>query len=223
MTIQGKVPFLFLWIGVSGLGWLLIPINTLNPNLKSYWEVANRGLVYAACGLMIGLVIGLGQFLVLKHSRVPSKTWFGMTLAGYTLAWPVGLAISTLIPAIAFALRGESFLPLRQPAAISFFPFPMDLVLGGWVVGVAQWFALRQILPHRNSRLAALWALGVWLSVGLGLFVALIGRSAPINIDSGTVFDATLAFERAKIGIISGLVTGLLVLFVLGQARPKAE
>jgi hypothetical protein len=218
LAVKGKVTFLLLWIGVSALGWFLGPINTLQPTLRTYLDVANRALAYAVCGLIIGLVIGFGQFLVLKQKLYSSKKWFFMTLAGYTLALPIGLVISTLIPAISFTLQGSSFLPLREPTTIFFFPFPMDIFLGGWVVGIAQWITLRQILPYRNSRLAALWILGVWLSIGLGIIAMLIGRSAPININSGMLFDTTLAIERVYIGVVSGLVTGLLLLFVIHQA-----
>jgi hypothetical protein len=154
---------------------------------------------------------------VLKQKLVSSKKWFFVTLAGCTLALPIGLAISTLIPAISFTLQGSSFLPLRDPTSIFFFPFPMDIFFGGWVVGIAQWIALRQILPYRNSRLAALWILGVWLSIGLGIIAMLIGRSSPININSGMLLDPTLAIERVYIGVVSGFVTGLLLLLVVHQ------
>ncbi len=217
LAVKGKVTFLLLWIGVSALGWFLGPINTLQPTLRTYLDVANRALAYAVCGLIIGLVIGFGQFLVLKQKLYSSKKWFFMTLAGYTLALPIGLVISTLIPAISFTLQGSSFLPLREPTTIVFFPYPMDIFFGGWVVGIAQWIALRQILPYRNSRLAALWILGVWLSIGLGIIAMLIGRSAPININSGMLFDTTLAMERVYIGVVSGLGTGVLLLFVIHQ------
>jgi hypothetical protein len=160
---------------------------------------------------------------MLKQKLYSSKKWFFMTLAGYTLALPIGLAISTLIPAIASPLQGDSFLPFREPSTIFYFPYPGDIVFGGWVVGLAQWIALRKILPYRNFRLAALWILGVWLSIGLGIIAMLIGRSAPININSGMLFDTTLAMERVKIGATSGLITGLLLLFVIDQARRTAK
>lgn len=222
LAVKGKVTFLLLWIGVSALGWFLGPINTLQPTLRTYLDVANRALAYTVCGLIIGLVIGIGQFLVLKQKLYSSKKWFFVTLAGYTLALPIGLAISTLIPAISFTLQGSSFLPLREPTTIFFFPFPMDIIFGGWFVGLAQWIALRQILPYRNFRLAALWILGVWLSIGLGIIAMLMGRSAPININSGMLFDTTLAIERVYIGVVSGLVAGFLLLFVIHQiGNPK--
>jgi len=221
LAVKGKVTFLLLWIGISALGWLFGPIDTLQPTLRTYLDVANRALAYTVCGLIIGLVIGIGQFLVLKQRLYSSKKWFFMTVAGYTLALPIGLAISTLIPAIAFKLQGSGFLPLREPSTIFYFPFPGDIAFGGWVVGITQWIALRQMLPYRNSRLAALWILGVWLSVGLGVIAMLIGRSAPININSGMLFDTTLAIERVYIGGVSGLVTGLLLLFVIHQAGQK--
>jgi hypothetical protein len=221
LSIQGEVTFLFLWVGISALGWLLIPINTLYPDLKTYWEVIRRGLDYTVCGLVAGLIVGVGQSLILKQRLYPAKKWLVMTLLGDTFAWPIGLAISTLIPTVAFALQGDSFLPAWQPASVSFSPFPADLILGGWVVGLAQWTALRQLLPYRNPQLAALWVLGVWFSVGLGIFVALVGRTAPVNFNSGMLFDPALAIERMLIGGISGLVTALFLLFVIRQADQR--
>jgi hypothetical protein len=218
-TVKGKVTFILLWISISTLGWILSPIIFFYPTLRTYLEVANRALAYAGCGLIIGLVLGIGQSLVLKQKLSSFKNWFVMTLAGYTLAWPIGLAISTIIPAIAFAVQGSSFLPLLKPTNTDYFPFPTDIMLAGWVIGIAQWTALRQILPYRNSRLAALWVLGVWLSIGLGVIVALIGRVAPININPGLVFDTTTVIDRVKIGLTSGFISGLLLLFVLHYGR----
>jgi hypothetical protein len=54
--------------------------------------------------------------------------------------------------------------------------------------------------------------------MGLGIFVALIGRTAPININSGILFDLILAIERVKIGVISGIVTGFLLLLITVQS-----
>ena len=218
LAIKGKVFFLLLWIGISALGWFLSPINTFNPTLRTYLEVGNRALAYAGCGLILGLVMGIGQFLLLKQKAVASRKWFFMTLAGYTLALPVGLAVTTLIPAISFPLHGSGFLPLREPSTISFFPFPTDIFFGGWVLGLAQWTVLRQILSYRNSPLAIIWVVGVWLSFGLGIFAMLIARSAPINVNSGMVIDPGLAVQRAIMGAVSGLVTGLLLIFVIHQA-----
>ncbi|MGA2505641.1 MAG: hypothetical protein ABSG01_16285 [Anaerolineales bacterium] len=221
LAVKGKATFLLLWMGISALAWFLAPINALQPTLRTYLDVANRALAYAVCGLIIGLVMGFGQFLVLKQKLYSSKNWFFVTLAGCTLALLLGLAISTLIPAISFTLQGSSFLPLREPTTIFFFPFPMDIYLGGWVVGIAQWIALRQILPYRNFRLAALWVFGVWLSIGLGIIAMLFARTTPVNVNSGLLLDPTLAMERVYIGVVSGLVTGILLLLVIHQVRKK--
>jgi hypothetical protein len=215
LAVKGKATFLLLWMGISALAWLLAPINTLQPTLRTYLDVANRALAYAICGLIIGLVMGFGQFLVINQKLYSSKKWFFVTLAGYTLALPIGLAISTLIPAISFPLHGLSFLPLRGPSTFIYFPFPGDIFFGSWVVGLVQWIALRQILPYRNFRLAALWVFGVWLSIGLGIIAMLFARTMPINVNSGLLLDPTLAMERVYIGVVSGLVTGILLLLVI--------
>jgi hypothetical protein len=108
--------------------------------------------------------------------------------------------------------------------------FPKDIFFGGWVVGLVQWIALRQILPYRNFRLAALWILGGWLSIELGNIAILIWRSAPININSGMLFDTTPGIEGVYIGVVSGFVTGVLLLLVIhrvgkteGTTSPLSE
>ncbi len=62
---------------------------------------------------------------------------------------------------------------------------------------------------------------GVWVSFGLGMFALLIARAGPFNVNSGSWFDAKLAIERLWAGGVSGLVTGLLLLFVTDQAGKK--
>jgi hypothetical protein len=217
LIIKNKAGFLLLWTAVNALGWLLAPINTFKP-LMTYLEVANRMLVYAGCGLLMGLVIGTGQSFILMKQTGVSKKWFFITLAGYSLAWPVGLAISTLIPSIAFHLQASGFLPISQPGTVWYYSFPLDLFFGAWLIGLAQWMILRILLPYRNSRLAALWILGGGLSVGLGIIAMFIGRTVPLDFHAGMLFDVTLAFDRVKIGLTSGLVTGLLLWFVIDQA-----
>jgi hypothetical protein len=220
---KDKTIFLILWMSVSILGWLLVPINALDPNLRTYMEVGIRALVYTACGLFIGLIIGAGQFLVLKHKLNSPNNWFVLTLAGYALAWPVGLLISTLISTIAFSLQSSSFLPLIEPSkSISYFPFPFDIIMGGWVVGITQWIGLRQILQYRTFHMAALWVLGVWLSIGLGIFTPIPGVARIYNANLNMVVDPILAMERIKIGLISGLVTGLLLLLIINANNQRS-
>jgi hypothetical protein len=221
LAVKGKATFLLLWMGISALAWLLAPINSLQPTLRTYLDVANRVLAYAICGLIMGFVMGFGQFLVLKQKLVSSKKWFFLTLAGCTLALPVGLVISTLVPAISFPLHGSSFLPLRGPSTFIYFPFPGDIFFGSWVIGFAQWIALRQILPYWNYRLATLWVFGVWLSIGLGIIAMLFARTTPINVNSGLLLDPTLAMGRVYIGVVSGFVTGVLLLLVVHHVGKK--
>ena len=124
-----------------------------------------------------------------------------------------------MIPSIAFPLQGEGFLPISQPGTVYYSPFPDDLFSGAWVIGLVTWITLRSLLPYQNPRLAALWILGVWLSVGLGIITMFIWRSSvPLFANVDRTFDAALAYDRVKIGLVSGLVTGLLLLFVIDQA-----
>lgn len=102
-----------------------------------------------------------------------------------------------------------------------FFPFPIDVVLGGWSLGLSQWLVLWHLLPYRNSRIALLWILGVWMSFAFGMLALLLARAGPINVNSGMWLDGKLAIERVWAGGVSGLLTGVLLLFVIDQAGKK--
>jgi hypothetical protein len=223
LSTTNKVTFLLLWIGVTLLAWLVSPVNTLYPTLRTYLEVAARVRDYAVCGLIIGSVTSIGQTLILRLEGQDFKRWLGATLIGYALAWPAGLFVATLIPTVTFGLKGSGFLPLTEPTTIFYFPYPTDIILGGGVVGFAQWLALRHLLPHRNTSLAGLWIMGVWLSIGLGIVIGLLGRTIPLNHNSGMLFDSALAIERVKTGVASGFITALLLLFITYQASQQEK
>ena len=119
---SNRIIALLLWIVVTAIGWAFGPFNFVNAQARTYLEVAGLIPVYAPQGLLIGLVTGIGQSLVLRSQIIRPAQWFWTTLLGYGLAFPIGLGISTLIPSIAFPLRGLGFLPLAEPSTIPLCP-----------------------------------------------------------------------------------------------------
>jgi len=131
--------------------------------------VGSRILAYAACGLILGLVMGIGQLFLLKQRIVASKKWFWMTLAGYTLALPVGLAITTLIPAISFPLHGSG-----SCRSGTIYYFLLSFSNGYFYGRLGSWHnpmdRIKTNIALPELPLAIIWVVGVWLSFGLGIF-----------------------------------------------------
>ena len=98
-------------------------------------------------------------------------------------------------------------------------PYPTSLIIGGFVVGLSQWMALRHIIPKPNSRMAALWVLSVWLGIGLGMFM---GRWAYTFIDNASFANVVQSvLERMAIGAVVGIITGMVLLTLLSQAESQ--
>jgi hypothetical protein len=207
---------LLLWIIATAAGWIFGVIDLAGAQARTYMEILRMIPYYASQGLLIGLGTGLGQSLVLQPRLRRSSEWFQATFVGYGLAFPIGLLIATLIPSVAFPLRGSNFLPLSVPSTIFFTPYPAAVIFGGFVVGIAQWTVLRRILPKKNLRIGLLWMLGVWLGVGLGMFVGQWVYTVSNSAHLSGLFQTGL--EQMAIGAITGIITGLILLTLLGKS-----
>jgi hypothetical protein len=195
-----------LWVIATAIAWLAGIFDLTNTSAHSYLEIARLIPVYLLDGLLIGSVAGIGQALILRRFMPKISRWFWATTLGYTLAFPVSLILTILIPAIAFPLQGEKFLPFAGPSTMTI--YLMDsLFWGAFIIGVAQWQVLKQIVQKPNAKKAALWIFSSWLGCGLGIFVR------------GWLWNAHLAgLDRAAIGIVMGMITGLALLILLKQS-----
>jgi hypothetical protein len=195
-----------LWVIATAIAWLAGIFDLTNTSAHSYLEIARLIPVYLLDGLLIGSVAGIGQALILRRFMPKISRWFWATTLGYTLAFPVSLILTILIPAIAFPLQGEKFLPFAGPSTMTI--YLMDsLFWGAFIIGVAQWQVLKQIVQKPNEKKAALWIFSSWLGCGLGIFVR------------GWLWNAHLAgLDRAAIGIVMGMITGLALLILLKQS-----
>jgi serine/threonine-protein kinase len=106
-------------------------------------------------GAIVGVVLGLIQWFVLR-AQIPMPFWWIIaTSAGMAL----GLAISVAL--LGSEVSGNSLLGRA--------------VITGVIVGAAQWLVLRQILPQ-----SWIWIVVVALGWGIGWFIT---RSAGIDLD----------------------------------------
>lgn len=165
-----------------GLVFLGFPIAGVLSNLLGQVNTPVRGLL---AGLVAGAVIGIAQWLVLRSVIPVTTNWVVAT----SLGMGVGLALAT-----AFFGSETSGSQLLIRAAIT-----------GLIIGLAQWFLLRTLLPQ-----AFLWPLFVAIGWIAGWFVT---RSAGVDLSfKWSVFGASgaLAFQ-----LISGI--GLYILFRISQ------
>jgi hypothetical protein len=219
---QGDVT---LWVLATSVGWALVPFTALDPEFRTYAEIARQLPMYCFVGLLLGLTTGLLQAVVWKLLGMPAARWWWATTLGYGLALPLSLIVFTLILSMFLMLRGQNplFLPMTEPAGTQLYPLPGSMALWGGVVGAAQWLAMRRLLPRATRAMALLWVFGAWLSVSLGLTFGALARQWQMGLAWQGLAPGLIG--RAVAGAASGLFSSLLVIFLMreGQRIPKSK
>ena len=200
---------------------LLIP-STIGTRLPGHAERFNRDLSLALAALLL-ISYGLGLLFSLKtHSEL-----FSGPAEEREAAWPIGLAVPTLVGVtILVALVGEVFVGSVQAAAVAFGMTPafVGFIVVALVGGAAEMTAAFSAARRNHLDLSVSIALGS--AAQIALFVApvlvllsnLIGPS-PMNLDFwpgavAMVFLATLTAALVTNSGRSAWFVGVLVLMV---------
>lgn len=217
ITKLRKRTFLVYWILATSLGWSM---RIVDIALIKQWEIRTLAelpsiMIFSTIGgLTGGLIIGLGQQQVLH--RVLSKQsndWWWKTVIGNCLLAPIGIGIITLIAWSFTTIRGEVFLP--ESKTMSLFLYPTYLFYGGIILGILQWSGFRNILEKKRWKETSLWILGIWTSIGLGIFVGMIVSRSVLQLNPQ--FASSFAIEQIVTGVIYGITSGVIVLILLGR------
>lgn len=196
-----------LWTLATTIGWWAGVLD-LDFDAKTYLEIVRLLPIFLADGLLIGLVLGIGQALVLRRLTSFNWQWVWVTCIGYGLAFMTGLVVTTLIPSIIIRLRyGTSFLPLVEPSTVSIFLNMDDLFWGGFLIGIFQWPILKTIVPNPGWNKALLWVLANWFVLGASIFVrAFTQESLLAN------------FQMPILGVVMGITPGGILLILLSNS-----
>lgn len=197
--------FIF-WTIATSLGWIVYPFLSLGIAIASWRELLNALLALAVHCLALGLLIGTGQWLVLK-SRLRVKRWVPATALGYT----AGFVIGTLTTIIISELFSPDGLTLGTPGVI-FYPSPMNFMLGGFVIGAAQWTVLKRSYPQLEIKQTLLWILGNFLGLSLGLWLSSWINTKAIMLSVPLLIRES--FARLIIGGMLGTITGAILLLL---------
>jgi len=205
----------FLWVLATTAGWITaryVGFALWNVVLTSWTQVAAPVFVLAWNGLLLGSVVGLLQWFVLRIWKQEKGWWVLATIASYGLGSPLALL---LILALDVTLARVNHLPLFiTGSSISLsMPLPLTMILTGALVAIGQWLVLRQFIPASKTKEAALWVFGTAFAWGIALwadaYVIGIGFS--------------LLEQNAVAGGIIGIVTGATLTLLLSQTSQPAR
>lgn len=162
----------FLGLGIAGALGALITVSLGDTIQTSTWLILGLTLIVAAA--IEGSIVGLAQWWVLHRylSALTRRTWLWATILGGEIAWMVGMSIGSL--------GGDLF-----AGQTTLDPNLIGLIFGtllgpivGAMLGVVQWFVLRQYVAA-----AGWWVLANALAWTAGMFVIF---AAMIFVDETT-------------------------------------
>ena len=204
------------WIGANAVAWavgfalaqayarLLYPSDRfIESNLAEASYIWTRPLespiASANFGLLLGVAIGLGQWLVLRRRfDIKLSWWVAATAAGFVLH---GLLVGLDVNFITTNVEGE----LTRGSALG----RVGLLCGGiFLVGIPQWLVLRSRYGQ-----AGWWI----LASAVGLFFAAPDRSG------GT--DALAAWISVSLvaGVVYGLATAVSLALLTDPKKPSGQ
>jgi hypothetical protein len=177
------------WVALTTVGWLLGSLVVL---MVQMWTTGAadafvRSLVGSALlGGIVGLAVGVAQWLVLRREQDGTQSWIAVNVAAWAVAWAIGQAITD-------SMLDDYWL--------------LGLVPGGLllavIVGVSQWLALRRCAQRASWWLPA--SLIGWSVTGIA---CMYGGAGLLAIGLAAFVGPVAWLIAAVPGAFAGLVTG---------------
>ncbi len=223
----------FWWVLANVIAWSASHRLLLGQPLQSTRDAIPTTLVVLLDGLLIGVILGAGEWFALRQITDKADGWFHAT------AWPQALAVAVgwfLNLAMAYSWGARMGLPiLVESAGTSVAPsLVLVLTIVGVTTGISQWFVLRRFVPGRFSH-GLLWVCGTiaslvsgWI-VGAGVGVLtnfsllgwLTGQNPYEAVD--LYLDISNVLSGIVMGLISGGMTSSILIVLLAQRSEKTE
>lgn len=194
------------WVLISAIGWAASRSVLQVSTIQSINDVIPRVVTDAFDGVLIGTILTLGQWFILRRIFPKLSRWFLILI----LLYPVGLIAGLMVDS-AWGLealrRGGTFVILLPPRA---------LFIAGVIIGMGQSMMLRPFLTP-NLQSVALWVLGIVAGLGFGAFVG----GVPLGLLNLTMLPQSVKgiVDGVFTGLISGVITGSILLILLKQQQ----
>jgi putative membrane protein len=201
-------------------------VSTLRFRLRT---LLSLGLIVGSAALAIGLFAGVVKNLVVNHRWAMYSVFIGLTLGGVPLIWRLlkpptktawagcaaGFAVmalmATIQPGASDPGAGASYAVLFFAGLAGASAMILPGISGGYLLLImGQYLTILGAIDQAKTALLAeggpqwdllIAAFGVFIPVGLGVVVGVIGASNLIRL-------LLRRFEKATLGILLGLVLG---------------
>jgi hypothetical protein len=205
----------FLWVLATTAGWTVaryVGIALWKVVLTSWTQVPALVFALAWNGLLLGGVVGLLQWFVLRIWNQEKGWWVLATIASYSLGSPLALLLILVLDVILARVNHFSLFVPGTSVSLSM-PLPLTMILTGALIAIGQWPVLHQFIPALKTKEAVLWIVGTAFAWGIALW----GVSYALTIGF------SLLVQNAVAGGIIGIETGAILALLLSQPIQPAR
>jgi hypothetical protein len=153
-------------------------------------------------GLLLGIVISVGQWGLLRDMHNMTWWWIPLTSLAYGVAYPLAFSISTFFswtPSISLGYEMSDFSQERLSLSCVVY-----FLLVGFISSWIQWGLLQRYLIVEGVRTGLLWFWGTAAAWVIGYFFFYLIR---------TVFGNKLV-SNVGMGLVVGMISGLVLLLL---------
>ncbi len=199
----------FLWVLTTTVGWIMVRyvgFALWKVVLTSWAQVPALIFNLALNGLLLGSVVGLLQWFVLRIWKQEKGWWVLATIASYSLGFPLALLLILVLDVILARVNHLALFVAGSSLSLSM-PLPLTMILTGALVAIGQWLALRKFIPASKTKEVVLWVFGTAFAWGIALWAAAYGLGLGFS----------LLGQNAVAGGMVGIVTGAMLNLLLSQ------
>jgi hypothetical protein len=195
------------WVVASTVGWFvgLIMMYIIGFLMAESFDI--EWLTDLYMGIMLGIGVGVLQWLVLRRRVSRAGWWVLASAAGFVV---VGGSVFGAADVVFGFLEGMG----GMSSFINVLGRTVVVALGGAVTGILQWLVLRSQVSR-----AGWWVLASTVGWGLCMAVAFSGVSL-LESDIETFIPTLLLLVGG--GVVLGAVTGGALVWLLRQPVPEA-
>ncbi len=196
------------WVLASGVAWAIVGLMGRDVAV-AVARMVHEPLVPAVSRAIVGAVVGVTQWLVLRR-HVPQAGWWVLACSvGWVVGGMVGEAVFSIVSMAVGRILGAAVIGIVGWTVSDTAGAAAGWALNGAAVGATQWLVFR-----RHVSQAGWWVLASSIGWAVG---GMVGEAV------GDAGELSWVYESSVIGTVGAAITGFALVILLQRSDSRVE